>query len=261
MSIDLKEKIMVKVGDEEVEMTIEDLQKGFLRQSDYTKKNQDLSDKEKKFLEDIDGFKTSSEKKEADLIAWNKWWTEKGQFMKNADYVPPAPDSDGDDEINPAIRSFITDSLGKTQTQVSDMIKKMSDEVTKTQNVLRYTNSLNKLYYGHHMKEHPEMPFKFQEMQDAALERGKQDLSDEDWMAFYNEVNAEDFNKLKVDAALKEKIEAEEEKKKADHVEVGKGSNTSASRIFKLADDVPATISEAEEGALGAIREAHQTNQ
>ncbi len=265
MPVDMKEKIKLKIGEEDQEISIEDLTKGFMLQSDYTKKTQELSDKEKEFGDKNTASETSLKERNDEIKKWNDWWKETGQYLQNPGTKTPASkvpsgDDDDDSEIDDGIKSYINDAISAAGGSIIEDNKNLKTELQKAQRHLRYMDDMQGLFFGHHVKEHKDLPFRYKELQDIALKKGKVDLTPEDWEGYYKEAYSDEYAEQVAATKLKEKEDALNDKKEADKVNMGKdGPGTgSEGKIFKLPESAPGTMGEAEQGAADIFKNAAQ---
>ncbi|MEM7827799.1 MAG: hypothetical protein QW561_00510 [Candidatus Aenigmatarchaeota archaeon] len=241
-----EEKYKVKVGDEEIEVTLDELMKGYLRQSDYTKKTQALAEERKKLeneLREIENLRAEAER----AAQWDQWYEQNRAFIEgrgNTAYSMDVEDTDSDalrkeiKRLSEEIKSLV--ESGKRE------IEAIKAENARLERALRYSWYLEDLK-DKHLRNYPDIPFDKRKIIDMAFEYGKADLSDKDWDAIYNRAYHEEFLKREVDRRLAERLKTEEEKGKAAKMA---GAGEGSPRVFELPKKVPESMEEAAEGAL-----------
>lgn len=194
---------------------LDDVDEGIELKSDYTRKTQALADERKRY----EGLNLDELKAEAQRAGqWDIWYdANKGSFNREPD---PNPNPDPDE-------SALTKQIKALEGQIKELkdtgtgkLSTLEQDNKKLERALRYTRSVNSLRFKH-SKDHPDIDFDEDGILKKALEYGKPDLNDQDWDILYNDRYREDFDKLRVDRLVKEKLDAEKEKEKASRITDG----------------------------------------
>jgi len=255
-----KRKYKVKVHGEEFEVDEDELIKGYQLQADYTRDKQRLEEEKKQWEAKLKESEERLKRLEEENRQWNEWWETTGKYQFSQSQNPYLSYSTGyenpsQEEIDEAVRRYVEERIEAEKEALKNEISRINQNINKTQRWIRYINDLNELYFEHHLPNYKDLPFRYRDIQEVALKHKNPDLSWDDWVRYWNEAYQEDLTKMKVEQKLQEEKQALEEKLKAQKVELGSGTPSTTGRIFKLPEEVPETMTEAEEGALQILRE------
>jgi len=133
MAEDIKKNMKkFKIGDIEFDVpeeAYEQLEKGVLMQSDYTKKTQELAKKEKEYQERLHAYEEKMKDLGSEIEEWNKWYVQTGQFGGNT------PTYRGGDEFTPSgdgidenTKNYIHQVVADAKATVVDNLKGFSQK-------------------------------------------------------------------------------------------------------------------------------------
>ena len=263
--VKMAEKYKVKVGDEELEVTLDELLQGYMRQADYTRKTQALAEERKKLEEQLKELEEKA--KLADQ--WNQWY----QQMVQLGYFTPeglpkwSPQvqnqsssfdlkellseekEEEEEEENPLYRK-----LEELTSRWEQVARQYDERLRRMEQAFRYKYDLDRLREWHR-QQYPDIPFDEDRLLRTAQEYGKSDLTFEDWQKIHRLAYLEDLKNRELEQKLKEQLEAERQKLLAQGPPVS--SEGPPPQVFKLpeGEGIPSSMEEAEQMALKVLQE------
>ena len=198
-------------------ITLDDVDEGIELKSDYTRKTQALADERKRY----EGLNLDELKAEAQRAGqWDVWYeSNKGNFNQGGNVNQDLNLGGDESELTKQIKA-LEGQIKELKDTGTGKLSTLEQDNKKLERALRYTRSVNSLRFKH-SKDHPDIDFDEDGILKKALEYGKSDLNDQDWDILYNDRYREDFDKLRVDRLVKEKLGAEKEKEKASRITDG----------------------------------------
>ncbi len=266
----MAEKYKVKVGDEELEVTLDELLQGYMRQADYTRKTQALAEERKKFEEQLKDLEAKARQAEE----WQKWydqmvqfgyftpdglpaWGPQGQQPQGSKLDFSSLLNTGEEEEEEEGENVMLKRLEEITRRWEDLAKQYDERLHRMEQAFRYKYDLDRLREWHR-QQYPDIPFDEERLLKMAQEYGKSDLTFEDWQRLHQFAYLNELKEKEVQSKLQEQLEAERQKLLAQSP--SPSAEGPPPSVFKLpeGEEIPASMEEAEARALEILRQEKQ---
>ena len=262
MPIDDNEKVRVVVqtkdGPQDMEVTVEELRKGYMLNAEYTRKTQSLSAEKAAIEEQL----AEVDKLRNEVTEWNKWYAD--EFLKTAGVKPKKEEIKMAEEKKPEVKVESVQTSNAQVDALAAQLKAMNDAIAKLQGSLnalsprieqnestlnryfQYTTDLNAAR-REFVKANPGVEFNEDAVVALAEASGRGDLVKADWDAFAIQAHNEDIINRKVEEGIKAKA-----------IPPGPGSDGgSTATLFRLpsTEGRPKSFAEAAEKSMSLLKD------